>query len=98
MILGLRMRSASFDIVRTLAYMVLHTFVLKILSIICDNVSANDTMVNKLELLRDQFNGQRLRTGCILQVRNLVAKAIIKHFNIPQSWQKEELNQEEKKL
>jgi hypothetical protein len=65
------------------AYIVLIALNLKILSVTCNNTSANNTMVEELELNVDMFNGQASRTRCILHIGNLVAKTMIKQFNIP---------------
>ena len=79
-------------------YIVLVAFGLKILSVTCDNASANDTMVEELELLIEQFNGQTSRARCILHVGNLVAKSMIKQFDIPRGRQGEDPGEEEKNL
>jgi hypothetical protein len=55
-------------------------------------------MTDELELLIEQFNGQASRTRCILHVGNLVAKTMIKQFDVPRSRQGEELGQNEKDL
>ena len=49
----------------------------------CDNTSANDAMMDELEFMLVHFEGQATRVQCILHVGNLVAKCIIKQFDIP---------------
>ncbi|KAG2148429.1 hypothetical protein BD769DRAFT_1345433 [Suillus cothurnatus] len=49
----------------------------KILSITCDNTSNNDTMVNKLSDVLEDFSGEMNRTQCFLHIVNLVAKTLI---------------------
>ncbi|KAI6102131.1 hypothetical protein F5141DRAFT_988581, partial [Pisolithus sp. B1] len=58
-------------------------FILKILGVTCDNATANDMMMDKLEINSAHFEGQATRAQCILHVGNLIAKTIIKQFNIP---------------
>jgi hypothetical protein len=53
------------------------------LSITCDNASANDTMINHLANLIEAFPGSGNRTRCFAHVLNLVAKCIMKQFDLP---------------
>jgi len=73
-------------------------WILKILSVTCNNASANDTMMEELELMLTEFEGQSTRTRCILHVGNLVAKSMIKQFDISRGWEGEELGPEEREL
>jgi hypothetical protein len=57
-------------------------WILKILSVTCNNASANDTMMEELELMLTEFEGQSTRTRCIL----------------PRGWEGEELGPEEREL
>ena len=50
----------------------------KILRITYDNASNNDTMIDKLADLLDDFPGEANRTRCFTHILNLVAKNIIK--------------------
>ena len=47
-----------------------------------DNASANDMMTTHLHQLVPSFGGQATRTCCFLHIVNLVAKLIIKEFDI----------------
>ncbi|KAG1871907.1 hypothetical protein C8R48DRAFT_556663, partial [Suillus tomentosus] len=53
----------------------------KILSVTCDNASNNDTMVNELSDLLEDFPGETNRTQCFLHIVNLVAKTLIRQFD-----------------
>ena len=55
----------------------------KILSLTCDNASANDAMVDHLENLLEEFPGSVNRTRCFAHILNLVAKSILKQFDSP---------------
>ena len=59
------------------------TYPSKILSVTCDNASANDAMMDELEFMLAHFEGQTTRVWCILHMGNLVAKCLIKQFDIP---------------
>ena len=72
-----RIRSVLSYLTRTNAYLS------KILSVTCDNASANDVMMDKLEFTLAHFEGQATRVWCILHIGNLVAKCIIKQFDVP---------------
>ena len=49
----------------------------------CDNASSNNVMMNELEFLLAHFEGQGTRVQCILHIGNLVAKSMLKQFNVP---------------
>ncbi|KAI5993171.1 hypothetical protein EDC04DRAFT_2501855, partial [Pisolithus marmoratus] len=55
----------------------------KILGLACDNMSVNDMMMNELEYRVLEFEGQMSQIWCMLHVRNLVAKMMIRQFNLP---------------
>jgi hypothetical protein len=57
----------------------------QILSITCDNASNNDTMIEELGDLVDAFPGEASRTRCFAHIINLIAKSIIKQFDIPKA-------------
>ena len=59
------------------------TYPSKILSVTCDNASTNDAMMDELEFMLAHFEGQTTRVRCILHMGNLVAKCLIKQFDIP---------------
>lgn len=52
------------------------------LCVTCDNASNNDAMVYELQSLNPVFGGQSSRARCFLHVVNLVAKSIIRVFDI----------------
>jgi hypothetical protein len=54
----------------------------QIISITCDNASNNDTMVKKLEDLLDIFPGESNQMCCFDHIVNLVAKSIIRQFDL----------------
>ena len=70
-------------------YIFLGISVLKILGTTCDNASANDAMLDELELTLAHFEGKGTRARCILHIGNLVAKTLIKQFDIPQHKERE---------
>ncbi|KIL55138.1 hypothetical protein M378DRAFT_18219, partial [Amanita muscaria Koide BX008] len=55
----------------------------KVLSITCDNASANDRMIDELPTLLTEFSGETSRTRCFAHIINLVAKSIITQFDLP---------------
>jgi hypothetical protein len=55
------------------------------LSITCDNASNNDTMIDELGDLVDSFAGATNRTRCFAHIINLIAKTIIRQFDIPEA-------------
>jgi hypothetical protein len=58
---------------------------IQILSITCDNASNNDTMIEELANLLDDFPGPANQTRCFTHVLNLVVKSIIRQFDSPKS-------------
>jgi hypothetical protein len=57
----------------------------KLLSITGDNASNNDTMIEELAKLLDDFPGPANQTRCFLHILNLVVKSIIRQFDLPKS-------------
>ena len=55
----------------------------KILSITCDNASNNDTMINVLKELVEDFPGPANQTRCFAHILNLVVKSILRQFDLP---------------
>ncbi|KAG2089150.1 uncharacterized protein F5147DRAFT_522814, partial [Suillus discolor] len=53
----------------------------QMLSIICDNVSNNDTIICKLSDKVLGFSGAAIHTRCFLYMVNLVVKLLINEFN-----------------
>jgi hypothetical protein len=62
-----------------------HSGHIQILSITCDNASNNDTMIDELADLLDDFPGPANQTRCFTHVLNLVVKSIIRQFDSPKS-------------
>lgn len=63
-------------------YLVISLTHCQILAVTCDNASANDTMVTELEDKTPHFGGQSTRARCFLHVTNLVAKTMVKTFDV----------------
>jgi hypothetical protein len=55
---------------------------LQILGITCDNAANNEVMIDELAYLDTEFQGAGSRARCFLHVVNLVAKSIIRVFDI----------------
>lgn len=55
---------------------------LDLLSITCDNASNNDTMVKHLATLVENFPGAANQTRCFTHILNLVAKSILRQFDV----------------
>lgn len=52
------------------------------LSVTCDNASNNNVMVDKLATLVPEFAGEASHTRCFLHTVNLVAKSLIREFDV----------------
>jgi hypothetical protein len=79
---------------------VLHDFGIdhKILSVTCDNTSNNDTMINKMDTMLTRFSSVN-RTCCFAHILNLVAKSLLKQFDVKQDEKKDgDLNDDEQML
>jgi hypothetical protein len=64
----------------------------QILSITVDNASNNDTMVDHLSEILDEFPGTSNQTRCFAHTISLSAKAILKQFNVPKTKNGEDLD------
>jgi hypothetical protein len=53
----------------------------KIFSVTCDNASNNDTMIDNLDDSLTEFSSLN-RTRCFAHILNLVAKALLKQFDV----------------
>ncbi|KAL4264915.1 Zinc finger BED domain-containing [Pleurotus pulmonarius] len=53
----------------------------KILSLTCDNASANDAMIEELAKIVLQFKGEKNRVRCFAHIINLVAKSLLRQFD-----------------
>ena len=63
-----------------------------------DNASNNDTMVDKLSTLLRDFPGEANRTRCFLHIVNLIAKQLLKQFDVPQKDANSALDEAEQQL
>jgi hypothetical protein len=68
----------------------------KMLSVTCDNASNNDTMLEELDDLLSGFSSLN-RTRCFAHILNLVAKALLKQFDV-KSEENNDLNDDERSL
>jgi hypothetical protein len=59
----------------------------KLLAITADNASPNDTMIEELAELIDNFPGEKNHVHCFNHIINLVAKSLLKLFNVPKGKQ-----------
>jgi hypothetical protein len=71
---------------------------LKILSITCDNASNNDTMIEELADSIESFPGASNQTRCFNHIVNLVAKTVIRQFDVPRKQADDALNEAEQEL
>lgn len=55
---------------------------MQILGVTCDNAANNEVMIDELANLAPDFRGASSRARCFLHVVNLVAKSIIRIFDI----------------
>lgn len=55
----------------------------KILGATADNASSNDTMTEHMGELVAHFGGTASQVRCVLHITNLVAKSLIKPFDVP---------------
>ncbi|KAL0957211.1 hypothetical protein HGRIS_014896 [Hohenbuehelia grisea] len=70
----------------------------KILSITCDNMSANDGMINELFKIVLWFEGQKDRVRCFAHIINLVAKSLLKQFDVPKGKEGDTMSDAEQQL
>ena len=69
----------------------------KILSVTCDNASNNDTMVSEMEKSLTEFSEVN-RTRCFAHILNLIAKSLLKQFDMKQKTEEEDLTDDEREL
>ena len=64
---------------------VLHDFGIdhNILSVTCDNTPNNDTMINEMDMMLTKFSSIN-HTHCFTHILNLVAKSLLKQFDVKQ--------------
>lgn len=71
---------------------------IQILSVSCDNASNNDTFIDELAHLLDEFPGAANRTRCFTHIINLVVKSILHQFDVPKAKADEAINKATKTL
>ena len=71
---------------------------MQLLSITCDNASPNDTMIAELMDSIPSFPGDANRTRCFAHIVNLVAKSVLKLFDVPKKKADEALDEAENAL
>lgn len=54
---------------------------LQIFSLVADNASNNNTLVDELEVLLPSFGGQQARVRCFAHILNLVVKVRLCSYN-----------------
>ena len=60
----------------------------QILGITCDNASNNDTMIENLATIMSHFSGEANRARCLAHIVNLVAKIILRQFEVSKNRKK----------
>jgi hypothetical protein len=71
---------------------------IQLLSITCNNASPNDTMITELADLIQNFPGDASRTQCFAHIINLIAKSLLKQFDVPKKKAGEALDEAENAL
>jgi hypothetical protein len=71
---------------------------IQLLSITCNNASPNDKMITELVDLIRNFLGDANRTQCFAHIINLIAKSLLKQFDIPKKKAGEALDKAENAL
>jgi hypothetical protein len=68
------------------------------LGITADNASPNDVMIDKLVDILLNFSGQANHCHCFLHIVNLIAKTLLKQFDVPKKDAESALDDAEKEL
>lgn len=68
------------------------------MGITADNASPNDVMVDELVDLLPNFSGQANHCRCFLHIVNLVAKTLLKQFDVPKKDAESALDDAEREL
>lgn len=89
-------RSELFYSIDAVTYILSNVSILKILGVTCDNASANDAMLDELDSMLAHFEGEGMRVHCILHIGNLIAKTLIKQFDVPQHKESDEIDEHRK--
>ena len=65
-----------------------------ILGITCDNASNNDTMIENLATIMSHFSGEANRARCLAHIVNMVAKIILRQFEVSKNKKKKKIPKE----
>ena len=68
------------------------------MGITADNASPNDVMIDKLVDLLPNFSGQANHCRCFLHIVNLIAKTLLKQFDVPKKDAESALDDAEREL
>jgi hypothetical protein len=68
------------------------------LGITADNASPNDIMIDELVDLLPNFSGQANHCRCFLHIVNLIAKTLLKQFDVPKKDAESALDDAEREL
>ncbi|GBE86486.1 putative AC9 transposase [Sparassis crispa] len=70
----------------------------KLRGVTADNASSNNTMIDELSELLEEFQGQADRSRCFDHMVNLVAKSLLHQFDVPKGKADEALDKAERAL
>ena len=56
----------------------------QILAVTCNNASNNNTMIEGLAHLLEEFPGQANHARCFAHISNLTVKSVLRQFDVPQ--------------
>lgn len=70
----------------------------QILGVTCDNASNNDIMIDTLGLNVVEFEGSIGHVRCFAHVVNLVAKSMLRQFDVPKAKATENIDEQDRKL
>jgi hypothetical protein len=74
------------------------TLCCQILGVTCDNASNNDKMIDHLATLIDTFPGAANQTRCFTHILNLVAKSVLRQFEVPKTKARDDCDNAAKEL
>jgi hypothetical protein len=61
------------------------------LSVTCDNATANDAMIDSLTTIMSDFAGEANRVRCLAHIVNLVVKIILRQFDVSNKKKKNDI-------
>lgn len=71
---------------------------IQVLSITCDNASANDSMIDEIAITVPRFSGAPNHTRCFNHTVALVAKRVVRQFDMPKKGENDDMSDEEAHL